>query len=246
MNVVAVSLFGSGPKYCDGVLRLIQDAAEVYPDFTVRLYVDESVPMEVLRSAEAAGAQLRMMPVEPGYSGTFWRFDALSDPDADVVLLRDADSRITRREASAVRAWLATEKHFHIMRDHPRHTAHILAGMWGARGGVAAWVAAAGRQFPSRTALGSDQAFLRVDVYPKIHTDAVVHDSVFSVERQRLRFPTARINGEYVGEIVEVGGCSDPAFREMCVCADKSFWIRARADTAWRIRRIGRRLLRRA
>lgn len=29
--------------------------------------------------------------------------------------------------------WLASNKTFHVMRDHPQHDTKILAGMWGAR-----------------------------------------------------------------------------------------------------------------
>lgn len=34
---------------------------------------------------------------------------------------RDSDSAITSREEEAVGEWLASNKSFHIMRDHPAH-----------------------------------------------------------------------------------------------------------------------------
>jgi hypothetical protein len=42
---------------------------------------------------------------------------------------RDSDSRIIPREEEAVRDWLASNKTYHIMRDHPAHCIPILGGI---------------------------------------------------------------------------------------------------------------------
>lgn len=39
---------------------------------------------------------------------------------------RDSDSRIIPREEDAVREWLASDRMFHIMRDHPWHCRFIV------------------------------------------------------------------------------------------------------------------------
>jgi hypothetical protein len=46
----------------------------------------------------------------------------------DVLMSRDSDSRIIPREEAAVREWLASDRIFHIMRDHPYHCIPILGG----------------------------------------------------------------------------------------------------------------------
>ena len=72
----------------------------------------------------------------PGTStrnGMLWRLLPILDPLVDVVLIRDLDSRLTRREAGAVGEWLASSKAVHVMRDHPSHSWPMLGGMWGAR-----------------------------------------------------------------------------------------------------------------
>ena len=52
-------------------------------------------------------------------------------------LIRDVDSRISRREAAAVGAWVLSGLPFHAMRDHPSHALYaqaglmMQAGMWG-------------------------------------------------------------------------------------------------------------------
>lgn len=45
----------------------------------------------------------------------------LLDELVDTFMSRDSDSKIIPREAEAVREWLASDKVFHIMRDHPAH-----------------------------------------------------------------------------------------------------------------------------
>ncbi|KAK4007260.1 hypothetical protein OUZ56_012420 [Daphnia magna] len=45
----------------------------------------------------------------------------LLDEMVHTLMSRDTDSRIIPREEEAVRAWLASDKIFHIMRDHPAH-----------------------------------------------------------------------------------------------------------------------------
>lgn len=43
---------------------------------------------------------------------------------------RDTDSYILSREEDAVQDWLDSDGIFHIMRDHPYHCVHILAGLY--------------------------------------------------------------------------------------------------------------------
>lgn len=57
-----------------------------------------------------------------------WRFLPLLDNDVEILITRDLDSRITKRETSAVAQWLSSSLSFHVMRDHPLHGAFILAG----------------------------------------------------------------------------------------------------------------------
>ncbi|RXG55008.1 hypothetical protein Avbf_17536 [Armadillidium vulgare] len=53
------------------------------------------------------------------YPVTMWRFAPLGDDQVDVMLSRDLDSEILKREYDAVSEWLnSTNKSLHIMRDH--------------------------------------------------------------------------------------------------------------------------------
>ena len=50
-----------------------------------------------------------------------WRLNPMADPLVTEWHSRDLGSRISEREVSAVAEWLATNRNFHIMRDHPKH-----------------------------------------------------------------------------------------------------------------------------
>lgn len=243
VKVISASVFGSDPLYLLGAERLVHEAKHFYPDFVVRLYVGESIPAERVLRFRDAGAQVVQVQGDEGYAGTFWRFAALSDPEIEIALFRDVDSVPTEREVAAVNQWLDEGRTFHIMRDHPRHHVFMLAGMWGARTSGAQWVADQLADFEMRAPLGADQYFLRKCVYRRAVRDAVVHDSIFSVERGRKRFPTIRQDGEYVGEVVQLDGSFDEHFRNLCIRVDSSRLLRARVDWNWRLRRIAKTIL---
>jgi hypothetical protein len=46
----------------------------------------------------------------------------------DTFMSRDSDSRIVPREMEAVGEWLAGDRSFHIMRDHPHHCIYAILG----------------------------------------------------------------------------------------------------------------------
>ena len=62
-----------------------------------------------------------------------WRFEPIDDPEVEIIMSRDTDTRFTQREKLAVNEWLSTNKTFHIMRDHPHHNFCILGGMFGTK-----------------------------------------------------------------------------------------------------------------
>jgi len=118
--------------YTVGALKNAELAKSVYPNFVCRFYVDSTVPECVVKALSDSGAEIIIKPDNVDCSGMRWRFEPLFDPSVSVAIVRDADARLTKREAEAVREWLASGKTYHVMRDHPNHVQHIMAGMWGA------------------------------------------------------------------------------------------------------------------
>jgi hypothetical protein len=208
-NIIAFSLYGSIAKYLDGAIRNAVVAASLYPEWTCRFYVDDSVPKAATARLAHEGAQLRKVDGLPAARfGTFWRFLVADDPEVDRFLLRDSDSCVSLRERAAVEDWIQSGKPFHVMRDGFAHTELVLAGMWGGVRGVLPPLLPALIDFSqsapfSRTA---DQAFLRERVWPTMRGQTLIHDSCFTVGGA-VDFPQrSNIAGQRVGEAPERPG----------------------------------------
>ena len=50
-----------------------------------------------------------------------WRFAVASDPAVDRFIIRDADGRLSERDAESVAFWIQSCETFHVVRDHPHH-----------------------------------------------------------------------------------------------------------------------------
>jgi hypothetical protein len=206
--VIAFSLFGSNPRYCETALLNVAQARVVLPLWTCRFYVDDSVPQDVLTRLAGAGAQLvRVSDADQqALSGLMWRFLVMDDPAVDRFLVRDADSLISTREAAAVEAWVASGQWFHLMRDYFSHTELLLAGMWGGCAGVFPNLREAMAAFVSQGQyLGArvvDQHFLRACVWPTLRQSVLSHDGVFGF-LEGVDFPSHAAHG--LGENFHVG-----------------------------------------
>ena len=132
-NIVSFSLWGDNPFYGIGAIRNAETAQKYYEGWISRFYLGTDVPSETKETLESIpNTEVVVIDDEPNnWNGMFWRFYAISDPDAEFVIFRDTDCRLTNREAQAVGEWGRTDKCLHIMRDHPMHTEPIMGGMWG-------------------------------------------------------------------------------------------------------------------
>jgi hypothetical protein len=177
----------------------------LYPEWTCRFYVDESVPAEVLKRLHQEGAQIKRVGGLPaGRFGTFWRFMVADDPGVDRYLVRDCDACLNLRERAAVEDWIASGRHFHVMRDGYTHTEVILAGMWGGVRGALPSVTEAIVDFGNAAPLTrtADQHFLRERIWPTVRQSVLVHDSFFRFG-QAIDFPAgARPGSPSVGQAV--------------------------------------------
>lgn len=180
-NIIAFSLWGDRPEYITGAIVNAQIAPHLYVGWTARFYCDTSVPADARAALAQYGAQVVLMDrPEHQRIRPMWRFLASDDPDVNVFVCRDADSRLNARELLAVTDWLRSGRRFHVMRDHIYHMELILAGMWGGMAGVlprmADWLAQGAAYFDNRW---GDQAFLADLVWPLIRGETCVHDAEY-------------------------------------------------------------------
>ena len=197
MKLITFSLWGQNPKYLTGAIRNAELAQEIYPDWICRFYTALSVPFPILSQLEEMpNTQVFKKNDFGDWRGMFWRFEPASENDVDVMISRDTDSRLTKREKAAVDEWLASDKDFHIMRDHPQHATEILGGMWGVRNRLLIGMVSGINDYAKGDFWQVDQNFLREKIYPAIINNKVVHDEFF----EKNNFPEPRLGYEFIGE----------------------------------------------
>ncbi len=122
-KVVSFSLYGQDPYY-NGQVRLnIQRIKEFYPEWTARIYHDDSINMSMVCDLECSESHVDFCDVSrlPGLDvghilPMTWRFLLIGDWFVDVFVSRDMDSCVFEREVDAVKVWLSENTLFHVMR----------------------------------------------------------------------------------------------------------------------------------
>ncbi len=212
-NLFSFSIYGSISKYNVGAIENARFISQLGPSWSSIFYFDDSVPPETIRQLEKFGAITKRIEQDWHTNGMFWRFRVARDLDFERMLVRDVDSRISKRELSAISSWIDSGKTFHIMRDHPNHRTPMLGGMWGASRKIKDYDYIWSSEKEYGNSVGEDQRFLRENLYTLAKNDACIHDSFFRFEKDRSDFPARRVNSEYVGESVDENGEYDRALR---------------------------------
>lgn len=181
-NIIAFSLYGDQPRYCETLVENASLARELYPAWTCRVYLDNSVPEHVQLRLRNAGMQLVDMSDEKEILPTLWRFLVMDDVAVERFIIRDADSLLSEREVAAVDEWLASPFYFHHMRDYFTHTELLLAGLWGGVNGHLPPVEGMIREFMGQyqgSQRFTDQYFLRQILWPTVRESLLSHDDMF-------------------------------------------------------------------
>lgn len=202
-KIISFSLYGTKPIYLIGAICNARDAKLFYPEWVARFYVGKSVPLDVLSELMSLGAEVIYEPGPEDASAMFWRFRVFGDLEVERAIIRDADSRFTAREASAVAEWILSDKDFHIMRDHPAHNCEILGGLWGAKTEKLRHI---NEMIDAQVLIGrygEDQDFLTRYFYPLAKQSSTIHDSYFSKESWAKPFPTKLIDYNFVGQVYD-------------------------------------------
>ena len=130
-KIISFSLWGDDPKYTIGAIENIKLCNEIYPNWTCRFYIG-NIPSNIYKIIEnEENVEIINMGESGDWTSMFWRFYPASEPDVDIFIVRDTDSRLSMREKYAVDEWISSNKGLHIMRDHPYHNSLIMGGMWG-------------------------------------------------------------------------------------------------------------------
>ena len=205
-KVISFSLWGDNPTYNIGAIKNAEQAKIVYPEFECWFYIHENAPQETIEALNSmSNTKIIIKTGDLNINKPMmWRFEAIDDPDVEVMMSRDTDTRFIQREILAVNEWLNSDKVFHIMRDHPHHNFCILGGMFGTK---------KIKEIPSWTFIMNtinqighrdyDQLFLKKFIYPIVKNNSMIHASFYRKEPNAKKFPIKycselRFVGEYV------------------------------------------------
>lgn len=172
-KIVSYSLYNKRPKDTINAIINCLLMPKIYPDWVARFYIDDTLPPAIeklLRTFEYV--EVVVMPHHRGSEAMLWRFLPAADWDSTMIS-RDADSWISMREKVCVDQWLASNKNFHIIRDHCYHSQKIMGGMWGTRNSILPKMQEMVDAFSKDKTY--DQGFLAEEIYPNITHDLMVH-----------------------------------------------------------------------
>jgi hypothetical protein len=219
-KIISFSVWGSNPKYARAAYANLLLQPIIYPEWICRFYIDETVPKDIVSLLEK-DAEVVMMPKSDGCYGLFWRFEPLKDSTINRFIVRDSDSRLSLREAAAVKEWEDSGKEFHIMRDNPQHNAFICGGMWGATSEFIEKIKDAYDKeleiylkkltfqelYKSRGKyFNTDQPFLWKYIWPRIINSHIAHikdlPNLRFTGKEKL-FPIENSDGTFIGQPIE-------------------------------------------
>jgi hypothetical protein len=174
-KIISYSLYNNRPKDTINAIINCLLVPKIYPGWIARFYIDDTVPPcieKLLRTFEYV--EVVVMPRHKASEAMLWRFLPASEPEYDTVMIsRDADSWISVREKVCVDQWLASNKNFHILRDHCYHSQKIMGGMWGVRNSILSKMNEEVETFCKNGTY--DQGFLADKIYPNITHDLMTH-----------------------------------------------------------------------
>lgn len=207
MKVFSFCLYGSKPKYITGMHENIKTISAVFPDWKIVIYYEEETtditPFQVysnviLRKGEYKGNQMMLD-----------RFKPIDDPDVEVMMVRDSDSRVNERDEWCIREFMRSPKLFHIIRDHPYHTSLIMGGLWGIKKGLFPRFLKMDRLIKVYTSenpniQGFDQHFLSNIIYPKVMMHALFHGCVKMHPSENITLIPIKSRHMFCGQAIEI------------------------------------------
>lgn len=207
-KIVSFSVWGNNPKYLVGLKRNLELMRTVYPDWKAAVYwgtgadFDRHERFETIKDFDDV-LRLKRLNTHADWRNMFDRFRVFEDlkDDASLFISRDADSRLTAREASAVNAWVESGFGFHTIHDHYHHSVPMLGGMWGMKRDAMPqfsdllneWTAHCGSYWQV------DQEFLTQRVWPIAKHDVLNHTEFHTALWPGVPIPLSRQGREFIG-----------------------------------------------
>ena len=200
-KIISFCLWGNDKRYNVGAIKNAKLAQEIYPGWELVFYVPEdysdeyNTVMELWTQYNACIVPMKMH----AHHLMLARFIPAAMSDG-VALFRDCDSRLSQREKLAVDQWMASDKQFLVLKDHPWHAGvPILGGLWGVKAGLLPNMGQMINDFireDPRNEWQCDQRFLTQKIWPIVKNTAMVFDP-FTFDG--LQYGVCRDGNEFCG-----------------------------------------------
>jgi len=207
-KLFSFTLYGSNSLYTNGAIKNATLIPKIFgPSYKARFYVidiDQSI-INTLRSLNAEVIEMKNHPNNLMKDYKFFRFLAIKEDN--IVFFRDCDSIVSWREKIMINEFLSSNKKLHIIRDHPNHKEHIMAGLFGInKCGIPNHLLLElinQSNLKDINKYNVDQLFLAKFIYPLFKNDMLIHDNFnnFYREKDEIILKHPRTN-TYLGQVI--------------------------------------------
>jgi hypothetical protein len=195
-KIISFCVWGKSDLYNLGLLENAIIMPKIFPGWIMYVSYTPTANQKIINElSKIPWVELEIFD-EPNHSkNTMLRFLPGMHPKNDVVIFRDADSRLLKRDYLAVMDWLNnTDKKVHLMRDHSANKFRIMAGLWGVREGIIAKPEIVQKFYdyyknPEFKKWSIDQVYLQKYIYPLIADKSCIHASFNQFESWSKPFP---------------------------------------------------------
>lgn len=191
--------------YLTGAIKNAELAPKIYPGWIPRFYCGPSVPESIIEQLTNLGSQI-VKCSNDDWTLMLTRYLPISEPDVEVTLVRDCDSRLNLREKECIDAWLNSDKLVTTCFDHPWHSGvKFMGGLSGFKRGAIPNFKELLEQYNAGNHYQTDQEMLSSVIYPLIKDSYMVFDGLNRNEfTKTMPFPSRRpVDGSFVGEVFD-------------------------------------------
>jgi hypothetical protein len=217
VNVFSFCLYGPrADRYYVGMQQNVLLALKYFPTWKVYVYLGPDVESDMVGWLHAYHNVVIRETGQLGAINMIHRFFAIDESDVELMMVRDADSRIHWKDRWAIQEFANSPQFIaHTIRDNIVHTAHMMGGLWGIRKSAGISIRDAYASYKEDETLGyrlaHDQNFLADVLYPRVKPRLLVHYSNGrkGVGEHAIEFPFQWTNDIYCGRI-ETGFVDTP------------------------------------
>lgn len=215
MKVISFCIYGSNEKYCRGLLENIQIITDKMSEFNIFIYVGDNVQEQWIKMYREYDKVKLIYTNRIGHDNMINRFFAIDDDSVDLMIVRDADSRIHDRDLWCIYNFVHSDFGAHTIRDHPYHLTEIMGGLWGLKKGILNKPIKELYQFYNSTnttinKIQHDQYFLRDMIYHLIKDNLIVYISsqklTLQTGEKHLFIPFHIKNNDFCGQVIDYKG----------------------------------------